>query len=56
MTEFHHGITARESAAGKIPVRNSDTNIMAIVAYADDADEDAFPLNTPVLVTSVNRV
>ncbi|ENV71473.1 hypothetical protein F946_03152 [Acinetobacter johnsonii ANC 3681] len=56
MTEFHHGITARESAAGKIPIRNSDTNIMAMVAYADDADEDAFPLNTPVLVTSVNRV
>ncbi|MFN3288914.1 MAG: hypothetical protein ACK410_00425 [Acinetobacter sp.] len=56
MTEFHHGITARESAAGKIPIRNSDTNIMAMVAYADDADQDAFPLNTPVLVTSVNRV
>lgn len=56
MTEFHHGITARESAAGKIPIRNADTNIMAMVAYADDADEDAFPLNTPVLLTSINRV
>ena len=56
MTEFHHGISAREAALGKIPIRNADTNIMAMLAYADDADEDAFPLNTPVLVTSINRV
>lgn len=56
MTEFHHGITAREAALGKIPIRNADTNIMAMIAYANDADEGAFPLNTPVLVTSINRV
>ncbi|WP_151707223.1 hypothetical protein [Acinetobacter sp. TUM15064] len=56
MTEFHHGITAKESALGKIPIRNADTNTIAMLAYADDADEDTFPLNTPVLVTSINRV
>ena len=55
MTEFHHGITAREAPIGKIPIRNADTNIIAMLAFADDADEDAFPLNTPVLVTSINR-
>lgn len=55
MTEFHHGITAREALIGKIPLRNADTNIIAMLAFADDADEDAFPLNTPVLVTSINR-
>ena len=56
MTEFHHGITAREAAIGKIPIRNADTNIIAMLAFANDADEDIFPLNTPVLVTSINRV
>jgi hypothetical protein len=56
MTEFHHGITARETASGKIPIRNADTNTIAILAYADDADEETFPLNKPVLVTSINRV
>lgn len=56
MTEFHHGITAKESALGKIPMRNADTNTIALLAFADDADADAFPLNTAVLVTSINRV
>ena len=55
MTEFHHGITAREAAIGKIPLRNADNNTIAMLAFADDADEDTFPLNTPVLVTSINR-
>ena len=56
MTEFHHGITAKESALGKIPMRNADTNTIALLAFADDADADTFPLNTAVLVTSINRV
>jgi phage tail sheath protein FI len=56
MTEFHHGITAREAAIRKIPIRNADTNIIAMLAFANDADEDVFPLNTPVLITSINRV
>ena len=56
MTEFHHGITARETALGKIPIRNADTNTIAVLAFADDADVTVFPLNTPVLVTSINRV
>ena len=51
MTQFHHGITAREALIGKIPLRNADTNTIAMLAFADDADENIFPLNTPVLVT-----
>ncbi len=55
MTSFHHGITGRESQSGKIPIRDAATNIIAMIAFADDADETTFPLNTPVLVTSINR-
>ena len=56
MAEFHHGITGRETASGKIPIRNAATAVIAMLAFADDADEETFPLNTPVLVTSINRV
>jgi hypothetical protein len=56
MTQLHHGITAREAAIGKLPLRNADTNTIAMLAFADDADEVVFPLNTPILVTSINRV
>jgi len=56
MAEFHHGITGRETASGKIPIRDAATAVIAMLAFADDADEEAFPLNTPVLVTSINRV
>lgn len=55
MTSFHHGITGRESQSGKIPIRDAATNIIAMIAFADDADETTFPLNTPVLITSINR-
>lgn len=56
MTEFHHGITGRETASGKIPIRDAATAVIAMLAFADDADEETFPLNTAVLVTSINRV
>ena len=56
MAEFHHGITGRETASGKIPIRDAATAVIAMLAFADDADEETFPLNTPVPVTSINRV
>ena len=56
MAEFHHGITGRETASGKIPIRDAATAVIAMLAFANDADEETFPLNTPVLVTSINRV
>ena len=55
MAEFHHGITGRETASGKIPIRDAVTAVIAMLAFADDADEDALPLDTPVLITSINR-
>ena len=56
MAEFHHGITGRETASGKIPIRDAATAVIAMLAFADDADEEAFPLDTPVLINSINRV
>ncbi|ASN71626.1 putative major tail sheath [Uncultured Caudovirales phage clone 2F_1] len=55
MSEFHHGISGRESASGNIPFRDANTSTITLVAIADDADEASFPLDTPVLVTSINR-
>ena len=54
-TPFHHGITGRESTSGLIPIRTTATAVIGLIAYASDADEDAFPLDTPVLITSISR-
>ncbi|MCH7306606.1 hypothetical protein MMO38_00395 [Acinetobacter sp. NIPH 1852] len=56
MAQFHHGISGREVQSGIIPMRDAQTNVIAMITHADDADEIVFPLNTPVLVNSINRV
>lgn len=55
MAEFHHGISKKEPTSGIIPMRDADTNVIGLIAFSDDADEDVFPLDTPTLVTSINR-
>lgn len=55
MAEFHHGISKKEPTSGIIPMRDADTNVIALIAFSDDADEETFPLDTPTLVTSINR-
>ncbi len=55
MAQFHHGISKKEPASGIIPMRDAETNTVALLAFSDDADANVFPLNTPVLVTSINR-
>lgn len=55
MAEFHHGISKKEPTSGIIPMRDADTNVIGLIAFSDDADEDVFALNTPTLVTSINR-
>lgn len=56
MTQFHHGITATEPLTGTLPLRDASTNTLGLIATAPDADPDIFPLDTPVLVTSISRV
>lgn len=53
-TEYHHGVRVTEVSDGVRPIRTISSAIIGFVATADDADATAFPLDTPVLVTSVN--
>lgn len=51
--EYHHGVRVVEINEGTRPIRTVSTAIVGMVCTADDADPTAFPLNTPVLLTSV---
>ncbi|RRV41184.1 phage tail sheath protein [Pseudomonas sp. p106] len=51
--EYHHGVRVLEINEGTRPIRTVSTAIVGMVCTADDADPIAFPLNTPVLLTSV---
>lgn len=52
---FHHGITAKEPSSGAVYIKETTTSVIGLVAFADDADEDFFPLDTPVLITSMTK-
>lgn len=47
---FLHGAEVIEIDSGPRPVRTVRSGVIGIVGTAPDADADAFPLNTPVLV------
>lgn len=53
MSDYHHGVRVIEIAGGTRPIRTIATSIIGLVATANDADEEAFPLNRPVLLTNV---
>lgn len=53
-TDFHHGVRVIEINEGVRPIRTIATAVIGIVCTASDADAAAFPLDTPVLVTSVH--
>ena len=52
---FHHGISKKEPVSGIIPMRDAQTNVIALLAFSNDADPLIFPLDTPVLITSINK-
>lgn len=52
---FHHGITGNEPIGGVVPIQTTATAVIGLIAYADDADPAIYPLDTPVLVTSMSR-
>ncbi|MEC7118411.1 MAG: hypothetical protein VXW65_00705 [Pseudomonadota bacterium] len=56
MTGFHHGVTALEQQSGILPIRNASISTIGLIAYADDADDNVFPIDTPVRVSSIPRV
>ncbi|MCT8178127.1 phage tail sheath subtilisin-like domain-containing protein [Variovorax sp. CY25R-8] len=51
-TEYHHGVRVFEVNEGGATIRVVSTAIIGIVATAPAADAEAFPLNTPVLLTN----
>lgn len=51
-TEYHHGVRVFEVNEGGATIRVVSTAIIGLVATAPDADDDAFPLNVPVLLTN----
>lgn len=53
-TDYHHGVRVIEINEGTRTIRTVSTAVIGIVCTADDADETAYPLNTPVLITNVN--
>ena len=53
-TDYHHGVRVTEISDGVRTIRTVSTAIIGMVCTAPDADETAFPLNEPVLITNVN--
>ncbi len=51
-----HGVRVRENTDLVTAINDIDSSVIGIVATADDADADTFPLDTPVLLTRVANV
>ena len=51
-TEYHHGVRVIETTGAGAAIRVVSTAVIGLVATAPDADDEAFPLNTPVLLTN----
>lgn len=49
---YHHGVQTLELNDGTRPIQTVSSSIIGMVATASDADAQAFPLNTPVLITN----
>lgn len=54
-TEYHHGVRVIEINEGVRAIRTIATAVIGLVCTASDADASVFPLNTPVLITSVHQ-
>ncbi|NYS80152.1 phage tail sheath protein [Halomonas glaciei] len=53
MPDYHHGVRVVEINEGTRPIRTVSTAVIGMVVTAPAADEIAFPLNTPVLITDI---
>jgi phage tail sheath protein FI len=51
--DYHHGVRVIEINSGSRPIRTVSTAVIGVVCTAEDADDAAFPLDTPVLLTDV---
>ncbi|MCG7627296.1 phage tail sheath subtilisin-like domain-containing protein [Epibacterium sp. MM17-32] len=55
MAGFLHGVEVLEIDSGPRPIRTISTGVIGIVGTAPDADADAFPFDTPVLIAGSRR-
>lgn len=53
MSDYHHGVQVVEINDGTRVISTVSTAIVGMVCTASDADATTFPLNEPVLITSV---
>lgn len=51
--QYHHGVRVVEINDGIRPIRTVSTAVIGLVAVAEDADADFFPLDEAVLITNV---
>ena len=54
MSTFHHGVSVTETLDGQQVIRTKSPSVIGLIATADDADADYFPLNVPKLVTKIS--
>lgn len=50
---YHHGVRVHELNEGNRPIRTVSTAVIGLIATGSDADETAFPLDKPVLITNI---
>ena len=55
-TQFLHGVEVQEIDSGSRVIRTAKSSVIGIIGTAPEADNEAFPLNTPILVTHSNRL
>jgi hypothetical protein len=56
MGEFFHGVRVKEQTDLVTAINDIDSSVIGLVVTADDADQTAFPLNTPVLITRAAKM
>lgn len=53
LTTYHHGITATETSNITPIIKSVSMSTIALVSVSDDADDTAYPFDTPVLLTGI---
>lgn len=52
---FHHGTRVNEIAEDVVPIRTAQSAVIALHGTAPDADAEAFPYNTPILIKGASN-